>query len=210
MSIVKAFKLKKAFGEHVLFDSLSFSIEPQTMTGIMGVSGSGKTTLLNILGLLEKSDEGDLELFGSKNVSITSHQAKMILRNKIGYIFQNYALCDNDTVEYNLKLAMMYSKEKNQKEKIKEALHAVRLDGYEKKKIVTLSGGEQQRVAIARILCKPCELILADEPTGNLDGENAKEIMDLLKALVNKYNKTVICVSHDKSVQNYFDQFIKL
>lgn len=210
MKIVEAVHLKKSFDDRILFDDLSFSIDSQTFTGILGVSGCGKTTLLNILGLLEKQDEGDLYLFDNKNISLSSHKANELLRNKIGYIFQNFALCENDTVEYNLKLAMFYSKKQDKEKLMKDALHAVNLDGYEKKVVRSLSGGEQQRVAIARVLCKPCELILADEPTGNLDHENAIEIMNLLQRLIKEYGKTVVCVSHDKNMVQYYDQILLL
>ncbi len=208
MKVVEVVKLKKAFDDKVLFDQLSFSVESQSFMGIVGASGTGKTTLLNILGLLDRQDEGDVYLFGNKNVPLSSVKAKKLLRNKIGYIFQNFALCENDTVEYNLKLALFYLKHQNKEKVIQEALHAVHLDGFEKKKVRSLSGGEQQRVAIARILCKPCELILADEPTGNLDQNNAIEIMELMKKLVEEYHKTVICVSHDQNMRHYFDQII--
>lgn len=210
MNIIEVNNLKKTFDEKLLFENLSFTIKEQTFTGIFGPSGCGKSTLLNILGLLERQDKGILRLYGEENIPIISSKAKKMLRYKIGYIFQNYALCDNDSVEYNLRLAMMYVKEKEKKEMIKRALRTVDLENYENKKVRSLSGGEQQRVAIARVLCKPCDLILADEPTGNLDYENAIKIMELLQKLVKKYGKTVICVSHDKNMNHFCDQRIEL
>ena len=134
----------------------------------------------------------------------------LLHRNKIAYIFQNYALSDNDTVYYNLKISLKYTKIKNKDEEIKKALKLVGLEGYEKNKIYTLSGGEQQRVAIARVLLKPCELVLADEPTGNLDSANKAEILKLFKVLVKEHKKTVVVVTHDQSIAQECDKIISL
>ncbi|HDR7315179.1 TPA: ATP-binding cassette domain-containing protein, partial [Bacillus cytotoxicus] len=112
------------------------------------------------------------------------------------YLFQNYALIENETVEKNLLIALKYQPHMNKREKIKAALQEVNLVGYEKKKIFELSGGEQQRIALARILIKKCNYVFADEPTGNLDEKNRDQVFDLLKKM-NDNGKTVVFVTHD-------------
>lgn len=181
------------------------------MVAITGRSGSGKTTLLNILGLLEKPDSGRIKLFDEKDQRIGPLRRNRLLRTKISYLFQNYALIDNETVEYNLEIPLMYSKV-GKKEKRKMKMDVLKRMGLEialKQKIHELSGGEQQRVAIARILLKPSEMILADEPTGSLDAENRNEIMRILKEL-NDEGKTIIIVTHDQYVTEKCSRVINL
>ncbi|MGM9973823.1 MAG: putative bacteriocin export ABC transporter [Clostridiaceae bacterium] len=210
MMIAKLENINKAFGPKKLFSNLNLEINKEQLYGIVGPSGSGKSTLLNILGLLDNPTGGKLTLFDKENIKINSRSAMLLHRNKIAYIFQNYALSDNDTVYYNLKISLKYTKIKNKDEEIKKALKLVGLEGYEKNKIYTLSGGEQQRVAIARVLLKPCELVLADEPTGNLDSANKAEILKLFKALVKEHKKTVVVVTHDQSIAQECDKIISL
>ena len=150
-----------------------------------------------------------MEIFGNKNVKPFSRIASKLLRFKIGYLFQNFALLEDKSVEYNLMLGMENLKIRNKSEKISNALKEVGLEGYEKKMIYKCSGGEQQRIAIARLLLKPCELILADEPTGSLDEENKKIIYTLLKMLQEK-GKTIIVVSHDLELIKLADRTISI
>ncbi|MDD4658431.1 MAG: ATP-binding cassette domain-containing protein, partial [Eubacteriales bacterium] len=138
-----------------------------------------------------------------------SRKAVLLLRHKIAYLFQNYALIDNETVEDNLKLALRYKKGGNPREEIQQALASVDLAGFQDRKVFSLSGGEQQRVAMARVILKPCELILADEPTGNLDENNANEIFSILSQM-NKKGKTVIVATHSTDAIKYFDQVVNL
>lgn len=201
--------LEKNFGKKTVFSGFCLDIPEGSFTVISGASGSGKSTLLNIIGLLEKKDKGNIVHFGQKNIKPFSTKATSLLKDKIGYLFQNYALVDNATVEYNLTLAMEghdTSKENNQ---IKEVLEAVGLAGFEKKKVYQCSGGEQQRVAIARLMLKPCELILADEPTGSLDHENKMKVVDLLKGF-QREGKTVVLVTHDEDLMHLGDPLIRI
>ena len=207
--MIEMHNIKKAYDSHIVFDEVSLSIQDGDRVAIIGRSGSGKSTLLNIIGLLDKPTSGKYLLDGKENISIHSSSARKILRDKIGYLFQNYALLENETVETNMKLAMRYGKYRNKKESISEALSLVGLQQTEKRMIHTLSGGEQQRVALARLLLKPCDLILADEPTGNLDEDNTEIILDLLMNLTCK-GKTVVMVTHDHSHLHHFNKVINL
>lgn len=188
--------INKSYGKHKILDNLNISIFPQDFITIIGASGSGKSTLLNILGTLEDYDSGEVESFGYKD-PVKDYKNSMILRReKIAYLFQNFALIENMTVKENLDIALKYSKYKNDKEKIRQILDMLGVVDKIDNKIYELSGGQQQRVAMARVLLKPYQILLADEPTGSLDKSN-KDI--LIKILIeeNKKGKTIIVVSHD-------------
>lgn len=201
--------LEKNFGKKTVFSGFSLEIPEGSFTVISGASGSGKSTLLNIIGLLEKKGKGETVHFGQKNIKPFSTKATNLLKDKIGYLFQNYALVDNATVEYNLKLAMEGHDTSKENKRVKEVLEAVGLAGFEKKKVYQCSGGEQQRVAIARLMLKPCELILADEPTGSLDHENKMKVVDLLKGF-QRAGKTVVLVTHDEDLMHLGEPLIRI
>lgn len=211
MAVISLKNICKSFGNKVIFDNFNLNVEEGEFLCITGVSGKGKTTLLNIIGLLEKPDSGSINIMGYDNPEIDSKSGIKLLRSNISYLFQNYGLVDNETVEYNLKIATRFLKlsKNDEKKKIEEALNTVGLSGYEKNKIFQLSGGEQQRVAMARILIKPTSIVLADEPTGSLDSDNRDLIMELLTK-VNEQGKTVIIVTHDKEVVKCAKRVIEL
>lgn len=198
----------KTFGDKVIFNNFNLSVEEGDMVAIVGASGSGKTTLLNILGLLENPDSGEIIVNNLK--SPFSQKKKMHLyRYTYGFLFQNYALVPNMTVDENLNVALKYYKG-NERESIKEmALVRVGLLDKKKQKIYKLSGGEQQRVALARLIIKPHTIILADEPTGSLDAKNRNLIISILKDL-NKEGKTVVLVTHDPVVANACSRVVNL
>ncbi|HEX6594204.1 MAG TPA: ABC transporter ATP-binding protein [Bacillota bacterium] len=189
----------------------SLSIPKGELIAITGRSGSGKTTLLNIIGLLEKPDSGSIRLFGKENPFKNRRIVNELLRTKIAYLFQNFALIDNESIRKNLTVPLIYSKQsKREKEATKEsALRQVGLDLSLDQKIYELSGGEQQRVAIARLLLKPSELILADEPTGSVDADHRDDILALLKEL-HQRGKTILIVTHDPYVANICQRVICL
>lgn len=201
MTVVQLKNITKKYGEKVIFRGFSLDIQERDFIALMGPSGCGKSTLLNVIGLLEDFDEGDLVIYDYINIKPNSTKANMLLRYNISYLFQNFALVDDETVLYNLDIALRYVKasRKQKKLKITEALDYTGLHGFEKRHIYELSGGEQQRVAIARIMLKPCNIILADEPTGSLDEDNRNRVLDLLKSL-NEQGKTIIIVTHDRFV----------
>ncbi len=178
---------------------------------ITGKSGSGKSTILNMLGLLEKPDSGIVQVYSEKNPPVGSGRANRLRRNAISYLFQNFALIDHATVDDNLEIPLIYAKlNRKEKQEMKQsALERVGLNISLKQNIHELSGGEQQRVAIARILLKPCELILADEPTGSLDADNRNEILAILQGL-HQEGKTIIIVTHDDVVAEACSRIIRL
>ncbi|NLA33055.1 MAG: putative bacteriocin export ABC transporter [Mollicutes bacterium] len=189
----------KKFGEQVVFKDFNMKVKEGEFITVVGKSGSGKSTLLNMIGLLDSSDNGVIELFDEKNIKPFSKKANRMLREKIGYLFQNFALISNETVYYNMQIAIKHYKFPDEDILIKNALEKVGLKGFEDKKVFKCSGGEQQRIAIARLIIKPCELILADEPTGSLDKENKEEIFKFLVKM-NEEGKTLIVVTHDYSL----------
>lgn len=210
-SIIELKNISKSFEKQVLND-VSMKINENEMVAVVGKSGSGKSTLLNIIGLLESPDSGDIIIDNYKNVKINSSEANKIIREKISYLFQNFALIEQETVYENLEIALKYVKlKKNEKEElIKSALKSVDLEGYENRKVFGLSGGEQQRVAIARIMLKPSKIVLADEPTGSLDRDNINKVMKLLHKINEENNKTIIIVTHDIEVANECHRIIEI
>lgn len=191
----------KAYGDKIIFQDFSLSIDAGEMVAITGASGSGKTTLLNTLGLIETVEKGQYTFCGYRNVQPNSRLANRLIREKISYLFQNFALVDYLTVADNLQMALRYSKEGRdvQHKRMSETLCAVGLPNVLQQKVCELSGGEQQRVAIARAILKPSELILADEPTGALDEGNRNDILEQLLEL-NHSGKTIVLVTHDAKV----------
>ena len=207
--VIKLQSINKSFGDLLVLNDITLEIAKGEMVAIIGHSGSGKSTLINVMGLLEKKTSGDIEVLGNKNVKPFSRKGMKLLRNNIGFLFQNFALLDDKTVEYNLAMTVDKVFGKIQKDDIDSVLKKVGLEGLNKKTIYQCSGGEQQRVAIARLLLKKCNLIFADEPTGSLDEENRDLIVKLLKQL-NEEGKTVVIVTHDPYVASECDRVIHL
>ncbi len=210
-TIIKINHLNKAFGRKVVFHNLNLEIKAGELLAVIGPSGSGKSTLLNILGLIDNFDSGNYQFFGKKNIKANSVVASKMIRNKINYLFQNFALIETDTIAENLLIALKYYKGNKQKKMalITESLDKVGLKGYEKNKIFELSGGEQQRIAIARALIKSGEIVLADEPTGSLDHNNRDEVLKLLIEM-NKQGKTVVVVTHDPEVAKQCSRIVQI
>ncbi|HGM3509049.1 ABC transporter ATP-binding protein [Clostridioides sp. ZZV15-6383] len=196
---------------HVL-KSLNLEIESGEFVMIMGKSGSGKTTLLNILGFLDVFDEGRY-IFDGTDVTNLSENERSVFRNiNIGFVFQQFNLIETLNVYQNVELPLIYNKtlKKSEREEIvKDKLNSVGLLDKLKQKPLQLSGGQQQRVAIARCLSNDPQIIFADEPTGALDSETSREIMELLTKL-NKQGKTIIMVTHDQDLTKYATKVIRL
>ncbi|HER0751717.1 ABC transporter ATP-binding protein [Streptococcus pyogenes] len=193
--------LQKNSAQKKIFTDLNLTFEAGKSYALIGGSGSGKSTLLNIIGRLEKIDNGKVLV---DEQDIWKIKERTFFKNIIGYVFQNYSLIENKTVYDNLKLI------NKDKKKISAVLEKVGLSSdYLNQKIYELSGGQAQRVAIARMLMKPRKIILADEPTGALDGEIGKEIINLLLSETAE-NKYVIIATHDPAVYNKVDFIIDM
>ena len=194
-------------------NNISLKVNDGQFASIVGKSGSGKSTLLSILGALDKPTSGNI-LVGKKDITKLHDRALTKYRGqKIGFVFQNYNLIPNLTAIENVMLPMEFTglPKKKRSERAKHLLDQVGLVGdKQKRKPGRLSGGEQQRVAIARALANKPQLILADEPTGNLDSQTGKMIFDLLHNLARTENTTIIAVTHDLSIAGKTDVTFKL
>ncbi len=211
MIMVELNQISKSYKNKKILDNFSLRIHEGEYVCLSGESGSGKSTLLNIIGLLEQADEGTVDLCEQLDVKVNSKQARQLLSKKISFLFQNYALVENQTIGYNLEIAcgqLKFSKREKVQMK-RDALEKLKLDFDLKTKIYQLSGGEQQRIALARVLLKDSELILADEPTAALDIKNRDLVLECLKDL-NRKGKTIVMVSHDPYVINQADRVIYL
>ena len=214
MSILETKKIKFAYkdgdGERVILNDVNTSFELGKFYTILGESGSGKTTFLSLIGALETPQTGLIEYEGKdiQKIGLDTYRRKCV-----AIIFQNYNLIPYMNALENVMLAMSIARETNKVDK-KEALsylESVGIDEKKSKRLVTkLSGGEQQRVAIARALATSVDIILADEPTGNLDQNTSNQIVELFKDLAHKQNKCVIVVTHSTNVANVSDVIMKL
>ncbi len=184
-------------------DGISFELERGVFASIIGKSGSGKTTLLNLLGALDKVDGGQIEIDGTDITKLRNRKLDNYRRKTIGFVFQSYNLIPNLNALENVMLPMEFAgvSRKERKERAKNLLQSVGIDELRQKhKPTKLSGGEQQRVAIARALANHPAIVLADEPTGNLDTDTGYKIVDLLKKIAKEENTTIIVVTHDTDV----------
>lgn len=193
--------LSKKFNKKVIFEDVTLVFEPNKSYALVGQSGSGKSTLLNAIGRLEKPTSGAITL---DNKNIWDIKEKTFFKRCLGYVFQNYALLDHQTVLDNLKIV------NRDRAQIKAVLEQVGLNqSYLKAKIFELSGGQAQRVAIARMALKEKKVILADEPTGDLDDKTGSEIIDILLGMVSA-NTYVIIATHDPKVYSRVDEVIDI
>ena len=209
--ICKLNDISKAYGSYVIFNGFNLEIDEGEMVCIKGASGSGKSTLLNLIGMFDVPDSGEIELFGKTSPKINSKDGRFLMREKIFYCFQNFALVDNESIRYNLNIPLI-NRHLSKKEKdlnIKMALQKVGLEKNLDEKVYCLSGGEQQRVAIARAFLKNYDLVLADEPTGSLDADNRDAIMNILTDF-HERGKTIVIVSHDQAVINRCNRVIEI
>ena len=182
-------------------DHATLHIYPQEFVSIIGPSGSGKSTLMNIIGCLDIADAGSYQLDGLPIEAYTENQLAQIRNQKIGFVFQSFNLIPKLTAEENVELPLIYQKVKRseRQRRVKAALERVGLTNRAKHLPTELSGGQQQRVAIARALVTSPSLILADEPTGNLDSKTSQEIMDIFHELHAQGN-TIVLITHDNDV----------
>jgi putative ABC transport system ATP-binding protein len=194
-------------------NKLSFSVNDGEFVSIVGKSGAGKSTLLGVLGALDTPTSGSIEIGDTDIAKLSDHKLISYRNTSIGFVFQNYNLIPNLTAVENVMLPMEFAHvpPKERRDRAVQLLEEVGIvDGREERKPGKLSGGEQQRVSIARALANKPKLILADEPTGNLDSENGKMIFDLLHKLSRSENTTVVVVTHDLDIAGKTDRTFTL
>lgn len=215
MKILEVQHVVKTYGSHqnqvkALFD-VSFAAEQGEFIAIVGTSGSGKSTLLNLLGGLDVPTEGKISIRGHDIGSLTRKEQTIFRRRNIGFVFQNYSLMPVLNVYDNVALPVTFDKGSHvDREHIRELLNELGLWEKRKRYPSELSGGQQQRAAIARALANKPALLLADEPTGNLDSKTAVEVIGLLKASSQKYHQTVLMVTHNEALAQSCDRIIRI
>lgn len=207
-NISKTYKTGKIEVKALLPCSMKF--EKGEFVSIIGKSGSGKSTLLKILGTMESPDEGDIFLDGQSILHLKDKNLSEIRRTKIGFVYQDYSLFPEFTAYENIILPIRLDGKTPDDEKVKELMKVLGIFSCKDKFPGEMSGGEQQRVAIARAIAVSPSIILADEPTGNLDSENSSEVVMLMSKAARIYNQTIIMVTHDMQTADYADRILHI
>lgn len=191
----------------------NLSVESGEAVAIVGPSGSGKSTLLNIIGLILKPDSGSVAVGGEEVLSMNDRRCSAFRNASFGYIVQDFALLDDETVYHNIRIPLLYNrqiKRREHKPRIREIAQKLDISDKLNRKTGKLSGGERQRVAIARAIVCDQPIILADEPTGSLDAANKSNVMDILMRLCKESGKTLIIVTHDPSIAERCDRIVQM
>lgn len=217
MALVKLNKVKKIYQQGEIevpaLRGVDLTVDQGEFTTVFGPSGSGKTTLLNLVGCLDKPTEGEIFFDGQELGDLTKKDLAMIRRNNIGFVFQSYNLIPVLTAYENVEFAIRLvdgKSEKELKQKVMDILKAVGLEGLEDRRPNELSGGQKQRVAIARALVKEPKLVLADEPTANLDSKTSTEVLEVMVDMNKKLGTTFIFSTHDPQVMEYARRLIEI
>jgi putative ABC transport system ATP-binding protein len=217
MSLLELKDVKKIYQQGKIkvpaLRGVDLNVEEGEFTTIFGPSGSGKTTLLNMIGCLDTPTEGEIRLNNKKVSDLSRKALAMTRRFNIGFVFQSYNLIPVLTAYENVEFAIRlidHTSELNIKEKVLKILDEVGLKGFENRRPNELSGGEKQRVAIARALVKEPKIVLADEPTANLDSKNAADVVDIMRKMNKELNTTFIFSTHDPMVMKYARRLINL
>lgn len=214
MEILKVENLCKEYGigdnKVQAIKNMNFTVEKGEFVCIVGASGSGKSTLLHLIGGMDKPTNGKVIVDGEDIYSLDDNKLSAFRRRKVGFIFQSYNLIPVLTAEENINITVLLDDKKPDKKYIDGLIDTLNLSNRKNHLPNELSGGQQQRVSIARALANNPSLILADEPTGNLDRKNSQEVMELLIATVKKFNKTLILITHDIEIANLADRVIKI
>lgn len=208
-NVNKIYKIKSI--ETTALKNISLKIEDGKWIAVMGTSGSGKSTLLNIIGCMDKPTSGEYYLNGDAIHNVSEGRLHDIRKNEISFVFQNFALMNQYTIYENVELPLKIKNVSARKRKdiVLDALDAVGIRETASKKPNEVSGGQQQRCAIARAIASGNNMILADEPTGALDAKTGKEIMEMFRQL-HEMGKTIIMVTHDKNIADYAEQIIHI
>ncbi|WP_314024757.1 ABC transporter ATP-binding protein [Filifactor alocis] len=196
----------------VALDDISLNIDKGEIVCFLGTSGSGKSTFLNLVAGLEKPTKGEIIVGGIPIHQLNEEEVTLFRQKNIGFIFQAYHLLPMLTAIENVSLPLIFRNENKEKREMlaREMLLKVGLKGYEMRKPSQMSGGQQQRIGIARALVASPKIIFADEPTGNLDTNTTKEVMDLIVGMVRENNQTLILVTHDRMIANYADKVVTI
>lgn len=214
MEILRVEHLTKVYGkgDNIVraLDNVSFGVEKGQFVAIIGPSGSGKSTLLHILGGVDKPTKGKVYMDGQNIYAQKEEQLAIFRRRQVGLIYQFYNLIPVLNVIENMTLPVLMDGRKINKERLEELLQILRLKGREKYLPNQLSGGQQQRVSIGRALMNAPAVVLADEPTGNLDSKNSQEIVDLLKLSNKEYGQTLIVITHDENIALQADRILAI
>lgn len=214
MKILETKYLKKYYGEGdslvKAVDDINISVEKGEFVAIVGTSGSGKTSLLNLLGGLDYADSGEVIIGGQSLLHMKDEERTVFRRRNIGFIFQNYNLVSMLNVYKNVVLPIRLDGNKPDEEFVSEILKLLGLTEKVKNRPNQLSGGQQQRVAIARALAAKPQIVLVDEPTGNLDSRTSAEVMGLLQMTSREFNQTIIMITHNEEIAQLADRIIHL
>lgn len=200
--------INKGFDDRIVLENLNYNFYERNSYALIGASGAGKTTLLNIIGKLEEADSGDIIV---NDINLNNIKEKDYFKNYLSYLFQNFGLIENKSIQENLMLAFVGEKigKLEKEQKMNEALKRVHLNVKLNRKIYTLSGGEAQRVALAKTILKDSPIILADEPTASVDQKNSEEIIELILSL-KKENKIIIIATHSPDIYNKVDHILEI
>lgn len=214
MSILQTSNLKKIYGSgdaavHAL-DGVSFSVDKGEFVAIVGTSGSGKSTLLHMLGGLDHPTSGSVTVDGQKLFSLKENELTVFRRRKIGFVFQNYNLVPALNVYENIVLPIQLDGKIPDSDYIGSIVETLGLGNKLNNLASNLSGGQQQRVAIARALSTKPAIILADEPTGNLDSKTSMDVLKLLKMTSEKYSQTIVIITHDEQIAQMADRIVRI
>ena len=214
MIILKTEKLKKIYGSgdtevHAL-DGVDLQVEKGEFVAVVGTSGSGKSTLLHMLGGLDRPTSGTVTVDGKKIFSLKDEELTIFRRRKIGFVFQNYNLVPVLNVYENILLPIRLDGAKPDQKYIDQIIETLGLESKLGNLPNNLSGGQQQRVAIARALAAKPAIILADEPTGNLDSKTSQDVMGLLKITGQKFRQTIVMITHNEEIAQMADRFIRI
>lgn len=214
MIVIKTKNLGKTYGKKdnlvKALSNVNIEVEKGEFVAIIGTSGSGKSTLLHQLGGVDRPTEGKVLIEDKDIYNLNETELAIFRRRKIGFVFQSFNLIPVLTVEENIKMPALLDHRKVDEEYYNDLIRTLGLEGRENHLPSQLSGGQQQRVAIARALINKPSIVLADEPTGNLDSETSKEIMEMLKFSIRKYNQTAIVITHDLRIAENADRIIKI
>ena len=209
MAILKTSHLKKYYGKEEslvkALDDVNVSVEEGQFVAIIGTSGSGKSTLLNMLGGLDRPTSGSVQVENKSMETMTEEQLTVFRRQRIGFIFQNYNLVPYLTTYENIVLPVRLGGKREDKKFLEEIIHFLELEGKLSNYPSHLSGGQQQRVAIARALVSKPAIILADEPTGNLDSRTSDKVISLLKMTSEKFQQTIVMITHNPEIAEKAD-----